>query len=228
MRVIIVGGGKVGARLAALLLQSGTAVRVVETARGECLTLRRQLQAEAVVEGNGTDPVVLETAGIRQADVVAAVTGADETNLVVASLARFEFNVRRVIARVNDPANAWMFTPRMGVSTYLDQADLLAHLIAEEMSLGEMMTLLKLRRGEYSLVEERVHSASAAADRAVGALALPRESVVVAVIRGGSLLIPRGDLLLQPGDEVLALVHAAEAGRLAALLGAPEIGPKEG
>ena len=90
---------------------------------------------------------MLEAAGIRQANVVAAVTGADETNLVVTSLARFEFDVPRTIARVNNPKNAWLFTPEMGVDVALNQADLMAHLIAEEMSLGDMMTLLKLRQG---------------------------------------------------------------------------------
>jgi trk system potassium uptake protein TrkA len=118
------------------------------------LRLQRKLPPESVAPGNGTDPLILESAGIRQADVVAAVTGDDETNLVVGSLARFEFGVQRVIARVNDPANAWIFTPKMGVDVSLNQTDLLAHLIAEEMSVGEMMTLLKLRKGEYSLVEE--------------------------------------------------------------------------
>ena len=96
---------------------------------------------------------VLEAEGIRQMDVVAAVSRADETNLVVTSLARFEFNVPRTIARVNNPKNVWLFTPEMGVDVALNQADLMAHLIAEEMSMGDMLTLLKLRKGQYSVVE---------------------------------------------------------------------------
>ncbi len=222
MYVLIIGGGKVGARLAALLLSGGNRVKVIEVRREELPALERDLPLDAVLRGNGTDPLVLETAGIRQANVVAAVTGTDETNLVAAGLARFEFGVPRVIARVNDPKNAWMFTPKMGVDVVLNQADLLAHLIAEEMSLGEMMTLLKLRKGEYSLVEEKVHPQSAAAGRAIRELPLPAESVVTAVIRKGTLLIPRGDLVLQPADEVLALVHSSEAEKLAAILGLGE------
>jgi len=222
MYVLIIGGGKVGARLAALLLSGGNRVKVIEVRREELPALERDLPLDAVLRGNGTDPLVLETAGIRQANVVAAVTGTDETNLVAAGLARFEFGVPRVIARVNDPKNAWMFTPKMGVDVVLNQADLLAHLIAEEMSLGEMMTLLKLRKGEYSLVEEKVHPQSAAAGRAIRELPLPAESVVTAVIRKGTLLIPRGDLVLQPADEVLALVHSSEAEKLAAILGPGE------
>ncbi len=89
--------------------------------------------------------------------MLAAVTGEDEANLVIATLARFEFNTPRVIARVNNPKNAWLFTGEMGVDVALNQAEIFAHLIAEEMSLGDMMTLLKLRKGEYSVVEEKVH-----------------------------------------------------------------------
>lgn len=222
MYVLIIGGGKVGARLAALLLGGGNRVKLIEAGREEMPFLERDLPLDTILRGNGTDPVVLETAGIRQANVVAAVTGTDETNLVAAGLARFEFGVPRVIARVNDPKNAWMFTPKMGVDVTLNQADLLAHLIAEEMSLGEMMTLLKLRKGEYSLVEEKVHPQSPTAGRAIRDLPLPAQSVITAVIRRGILLIPRGDLVLQPSDEVLALVHVSVAEKLAEILGPGE------
>ena len=219
MYVLIIGGGKVGMHLATLLLRGGERVKLIEQDREVIPILQRILPPDVVSSGNGTDPLVLESAGIRQANVVAAVTGDDETNLVVGSLARFEFGVQRVIARVNDPANAWIFTPKMGVDASLNQADLLAHLIAEEMSVGEMMTLLKLRKGEYSLVEEKVHPASTVTDKAIRDLSLPAESVITAVIRRGKLLIPRGDLVLQAGDEVLALVHSSKMSQLAVILG---------
>jgi trk system potassium uptake protein len=222
MYVIIVGGGKMGAYLATLLLSGGETVKVIEERREDIPALQRELPAGTIQHGSGADPLVLEAAGIRQANVVAAVTGMDETNLVVAGLARSEFGVPRVIARVNDPKNAWMFTPKMGVDVALNQADLLAHLIAEEMSVGEMMTLLKLRKGEYSLVEEKVHPLSKAAGKAIRDIDLPEESVVAAIIRRGKLLIPRGTIVLQPEDEVLAVVHSAEIAKLAAILGPAE------
>jgi trk system potassium uptake protein TrkA len=218
INILIIGGGKVGSHLATLLLAGQHRVRLIEHRPEVAARLLHDLPQEVVLSGNGTDPVLLETAGIRRCDVVAAVTGDDETNLVVTTLARFEFRAPRTIARVNNAKNAWMFTPVMGVDVAVNQADLMAHLIAEEMSLGDMMTLLKLRTGDYSLVEERVHSSAPAAGRAVRDLALPTECALAGIIRDGRLLIPHGDLVLQPSDEVLAVVHADQASQLASLL----------
>ncbi len=136
MYTIIVGGGQVGSRLASLLLTEKHQLRVIDIRRDRVSQLQQIVPAEMAILGSGADPNVLEAAGIQQADVVAAVTGSDETNLVVCSLARLEFHVPRIIARVNNPRNAWLYTPQMGVDAALNQADLLAHLIIEEMSLG--------------------------------------------------------------------------------------------
>jgi trk system potassium uptake protein TrkA len=151
MFVIIVGGGNIGSYLANLLIEDGHKIKVIEERRQLLEKLPKELPESAIVSGDGSSPVTLEKAGIREANVLAAVTGSDETNLVVTSLARFEFNVPRVIARVNNPKNAWLFNQEMGIDVALNQADILARLVAEEMSLGDMMTLLKLRKGEFSL-----------------------------------------------------------------------------
>lgn len=225
MYVIVVGGGKIGTRLAALLLAGGYRVKVIEVCREEIPRLRADLSQDVVMLGDGTAPEILEEADIRQADVVAAVTGADETNLVVLNLAKFEFGVQRTIGRVNNPKNAWIYSQEMGVDVGLNQADLMAHLIAEEMSLGDMMTLLKLRRGDYSLVEEKVDPSSAAAGKAVRDLDLPTDCVLAAVIRKGQLILPRGPTVVQAGDEVLAIVHSSCTSALAAILGPPSEGP---
>jgi len=127
--------------------------------------------------------------------------------------------VPRTIARVKDPKNGWIFTQALGVDVALNQANLMAHLIAEEMSLGNMMTLLKLSKGEFSLVEEKVHPAAAAAGKKVVELKFPSECILAGVIREGRLIIPHGDTVLQAGDEVLAVVHASQAAELASILG---------
>jgi len=219
MFVIIAGGGKTGSYLTELLLKEKHQVKVIEDRADVIERLKQELPPEAVIEGDGSSPSVLEAAGIAHANVLAAVTGEDEANLVIAILARFEFRVPRIIARVNNPKNAWMFTPEMGIDVALNQPDMMAHLIAEEMSLGDMMTLLKLRKGQYALVEEKVHPAALAVGKAIRELMLPPECVLAAVIRKGNLIIPRGDVVLQPADEVLAVVHSSQTAALASLLG---------
>lgn len=206
MFVIIVGGGKAGGYLAGQLIQAGHKVRLIEKREEVVERLVEDLPKETVMLGDGSSPSVLEAAGVAQGNVLAAVTGEDETNLVATTLARFEFNIPRTIARVNNPKNAWLFTEEMGVDVSLNQTDILSKLIAEEMSMGDMMTLLKLRRGEYSLVEEKLPPNSKALGIPLRDLPIPATCVIAAVIRKGHVLTPRGDMLFETGDEVLAVV----------------------
>lgn len=217
--VIVVGGGKVGRYLANLLQESGSAARVIEARPDRAAEL--QSAGLDVVEGSGTDADILERAGIRAASSLVAVTGADETNLAVSSLARYEFGVERVIARVVDPRNAWIYGPEMGVDAAVNQADILAHLALEELSLGEMRILLKLRRGQYELVEEEVQPRATVVGIAVNDLRLPDRCVLVGVIRSGELKAVGADTQLQPGDLVLAVVHTDQAATLSSMLSAP-------
>jgi trk system potassium uptake protein len=222
MYVIIVGGGNTGSHLAQILLSEGHTVRIIEERPALLEKLKTELPAEAVISGDGSAPSILEQAGVEKALVLAAVTGNDETNLVITSLARFEFNIPRIIARVNNPKNAWLFTAEMGVDVALNQADILAHLVAEEMSLGDMMTLLKLKRGEYSLVEEKVYPTAHACGKPIKDVKLPEECSIVAIIRNHQLIIPRGNTLFEAYDEVLALVHRKNLSEFALLLAPPE------
>jgi trk system potassium uptake protein TrkA len=123
---------------------------------------------------------------------------------------------------VNNPKNAWLFTEEMGVDVALNQTDILAKLIEEEMSLGDMMTLLKLRKGEYAIVEEKVHPLAVVVGRALKDIAVPSECVFVAVLRKGQLIVPHGETVLKPVDEVIALIHSAKSEELASLLGMPK------
>jgi trk system potassium uptake protein TrkA len=219
MNVIIVGGGKVGSHLAEILLQGGHEVKVVDD-RPEIIDwLHKELPEGCVVYGEMSSPATLEKAGIGSANVLAAVTDKDEANLVITTLAKFEFRVQRVISRVNNPKNGWLFTTEMGVDVAISQADMMARLIAEEMSLGDMMTLAKLRKGAYSLVEEKVHPDSDARDKAIRDLNLPTDCVLVAILRRGELILPHGNTVLQAADEVLAVSHQHTLAALASKLG---------
>lgn len=218
MKVLIIGGGKVGTYLAVHLLALNHEVVVIEQRREELERLERELGSDHVIFGNGTDPVVLESAGIRKMQVAAAVTGNDETNLVVTNLSRFEFNVPRTIARVNNPKNDWMFTEDMGVDVALNQADLMVHLILEEMSLGDMMTLLKLRRGKFSIVEEKLDPSSSSVGLRIDQIKLPVDCVILTVLRKDDIFVPQGSLVLQESDEIIALVHGEQLDQMERIL----------
>jgi trk system potassium uptake protein TrkA len=222
MFVIVVGGGNTGSQLAKFLLEAGHKVRVIEERPGILEKLDKELPADSIIDGDGSSPAVLEKAGIHQAQVLAAVTGSDETNLVITSLGKFEFNVQRVIARINNSKNAWLFTSDMGVDVSLNQAEILARLSAEEMSLGDMMTMLKIRRGQYSIVEEKIFAGARAVGMAIKDLPLPENCIISGILRDGKMVMPRGMTMLEAGDEVLAMVDDNARYVLAKLLGRPD------
>jgi trk system potassium uptake protein TrkA len=221
MYVLIVGGGNTGSHLARLLLDSGHKVKVIEQRPLPLDKLKTEIPPETIMIGDGSSPLTLEQAGIEMAHVLAAVTGSDDTNLVVTSLARFEFRVPRVIARINNPKNAWLFTPEMGVDVALNQADVLAHLIEEEMSLGDMMTIFKIRRGLYSVVEEKVPPGAKGIGVALKDMGLEEQCVIAAIIRDGKMTLPRGDSVFQAGDEIVAVASPEGATKLSVLLAHP-------
>lgn len=224
MFVMIVGGGRTGSHLASLLLMQGHEVRLVEHRPNILTTLHREIPTEVIFEGDGTDPDTLEAAGIKRAQVLAAVTADDADNLVVASLARHQYGVRRIIGRINNPKNAWLFSTDFGVDVAVNNADVMAKLIEEEMSIGDMMTMLKIRRGKYSLVEEKIAPGARAIGIAIKDLPMPDHCIISGILRHGEMVLPRGVTVLEEGDEVLALVDDTSREALAKLLGRPEDG----
>jgi trk system potassium uptake protein TrkA len=219
MYVVIAGGGRTGAQLAALLIEQQHQICLVENRAPVLRQLHRILPTEAILEGAPTDPLVLEHARVQEAQVLAACTASDADNLALCFYARSRFKVPRIIARVNNPNHAWLFSPLFHVDVALNQAEILASLIEEEMSLGDMMTLAKLRRGQYSLVEEKIPLGALAVGKAVRELSLPEDCVIAGIIRKGKLIIPRGITRFEVGDEVLAVVGPQAGEELAAMLG---------
>lgn len=220
MKVVIIGGGQVGAYIAALILKGNNTVKVIENRDHVLEKLKRELPQDVVISGSGTDPRILESVGIADADVVAAVTGSDETNLVASTIAKYEFGVPRVIARVNNPQNAWLFNAGMGVDVGLNQADLMAGLVVEEMKLKTMSTLLKIEKGGYSVVKFKVDEKSKAANKKVKDLGIPDRAVLIAISRNEEIIIPRGDITIVPQDSVMAFADENSKTSLNALFGA--------
>jgi trk/ktr system potassium uptake protein len=221
MFVLIAGGGRTGARLANLLLNEGYKVRMVENRTPLLARLHQELATEIIYEGNPIDPSILEQAGIREAHALAAVTSDDSSNLALCFLAKTVFDVPRTIARVNNPNNAWLFGPKFHVDVALNQADVLAHLIQEEMSVGDMMTLFQIRRGQYSVVEEKVAPGAKGIGIALKDMGLEQQCVIAAIIREGKMMLPRADTTFKEGDEVLAVASPDGAKKLSGLLAHP-------
>lgn len=221
MFVIIVGGGRTGSHLAQQLLDQKHEIRLIEHRPSILATLHRELPTEVIFEGDGTDPGTLEAAGIDRAQVLAAVTAEDSDNLVVAALGKLQYGVRRIIGRINNPRNAWLFTQEFGVDVALNNADVMTKLIEEEMSIGDMMTMLKVRRGHYSIVEEKIAPNAKAVGVAIKDLQLPEHCTISGILRHDEMILPRGITVLQEGDEIFALVDEAGRAALAKLLGEP-------
>jgi trk system potassium uptake protein TrkA len=208
MRVVIAGGGKVGTFIASELQAAGHDVLLVEE------NPDRVKQARAVNEPPGVNWLVadacevteLANAGVEKADVVAAVTGDDEDNLVISLLAKQEFAVPRVVARVNNPKNEWMFNEMWGVDVSVSTPHLLTALVEEAVSVGSLVRLLSFEGGRARLVEVTLAAGSPAVDKEIVQLGLPRDSTVVAILRQDHVVVPRGDTPLLEGDEVLVLV----------------------
>ena len=204
MLAVIVGGGRGGSYLAQDLQAQGYQVKVVDRRPDVVAKLRQEIEGE-VICGDGCNPQVLEQVGAAQAKLVVAMAHDDVDNLVICRLAKHQFHVPRVITRVNNPLNEWLYTKAWGVDVAISQVHLTAKVIEEEIGLGELVTLLKLNRGEAALVELRLPEGSPALGKAIRDLQLPADTVIVSIIRDGKLVIPRGDTSLQVGDEVLAV-----------------------
>lgn len=216
MRVLIVGGGLTGSELGRLLCQEGQDVTIIERRSENIARLQKDLPQIKIIEGDGCEPTVLERAGIRKVDVVAAVTGHDEDNLVICLLAKQEFRVRRTLGRVNNAKNEWLFTREMGVDVPVSGAHIMASLMREEMATLEMAVLLRLHQGDTVLVEDIITPNSPAIGQSVRELDLPPNAILVAIVRNDKIIIPRGNVTLHAGDHVLALTKSAERAKLAA------------
>ena len=206
MRVAIAGAGAVGRSIAAELVAGDHQVMLIERLESQYEPHTVE-QAEWVL-ADACELSSLEDAGLQLCDVVIAATGDDKVNLVVSLLAKTVFAVRRVVARVNDPANEWLFTEAWGVDVAVSTPRMLAAMVEEAVSVGDLVQLLTLRQGQANLVELTLPEDTPLAGRPVRDVKLPKDAALVVILRGGRVIVPQPDDPLEPGDELLFVASA--------------------
>jgi trk system potassium uptake protein len=222
VRVVISGAGAVGRHLAGDLAKRGHQVTLIEQNPDVLETAKEWAPDVDHQIGDACEPWVLEKVQMNTADVVVAATGDDEDNLVTSLLAKQEFGVPRVLARVNHPSNEWLFTEQWGVDAAVSPPHILTAMVEEEVTVGDLVRLLPLERGGISIVELTIPPDSPTAGRPLYELRLPPDAAIVAIIRDGHVVIPQPETVITDGDEVLALAMPdAEADVRETLVGEP-------
>ena len=217
MRVAIAGAGAVGRSIAAELLESEHQVMLIERELSHIEP--EAVEAAEWVHADACELASLEEAGLEDCDVVIAATGDDKVNLVVSLLAKTEFAVRRVVARVNDPRNEWLFDDNWGVDVAVSTPRLLAALVEEAVAVGDLVRLMTLRQGQANLVEVTLPAHTPLAGAPVRSIKMPVDSALVTILRGGRVIVPQADDSLEAGDELLFVATAAVEEEIRAALG---------
>lgn len=206
MRVAIAGAGAVGRSIAAELIEKHHEVMLIE--RDLSSIEPDTVESAEWVHADACELASLEEAGLQSCDVVIAATGDDKVNLVVSLLAKMEFAVRRVVARVNDPRNEWLFNETWGVDVSVSTPRMLAAVVEEAVSVGDLVRLMTLRQGQANLVEVTLPERTPLAGTPVRELRLPTDSALVVILRGGRVITPQPDDPLEALDELLLVATA--------------------
>jgi len=224
MRVVVAGAGNIGRHLATDLQERGHSVTVIE--QNPATVEKAKGDAPSGVEfilGDACEPWVLDRGDLRSCDVIVAATGDDEDNLVISLLSKQEYAVPAVVARVNHPKNEWLFNDQWGVDVAMSPPHVLTALVEEAVTVGDLVRLFKLERGQVTLVELTIDGSAPIVGRPLYELRLPPDSAIVAVIRQGHVVIPQPETQLVSGDEILAIATPEiEDDLRAAILAAPE------
>jgi trk system potassium uptake protein TrkA len=203
MYIIVVGGGKVGYYLTKTLVHEGYEVLLIEK-NPKKVAVYAERFGSVVLEGDGAELSTLEAAGAARADVVIAVTGEDEDNMVICQTAKRLFNVPRTIARVNNPKNEEIFK-KLGIDVTVSATNIILSIIEQEIPERSLVHLMTLKHAQLAIVEATVEQGSPAAGKRLADINFPPNVVVSAVLRDSTLLIPNGETVLRPKDEVIAL-----------------------
>jgi trk system potassium uptake protein TrkA len=221
MYVIIAGGGKVGWNLTRELLAKNHEVTLLEAGRDRYLTIEQELEHQ-VQYGDATELWVLERAGIQRADLVIAVTGDDEDNMLICQMAKEKYLCERIIARVNNPRNREWFE-LLGIQPTVSATDLILRLIEHEVPSYGLVHLLDLRDERLEIIEVEVAPGSPAAGLAVSEVPLPEGVLIISILRDGAGFVPKGETLINAGDEVLLVLDPGLEDSITKQFAAPDI-----
>jgi trk system potassium uptake protein TrkA len=213
MFVVVVGGGKVGSHLSKTLAGDGHKVTLVEEDVDRCEALAERLPGVTIVCGDGDEPYILDEANVRNADAVVAATGHDEDNLVVCLLGKIEYDVPLTVARINNPANDWLFGDAFGVDVKVSNTEIMTEVL-KSVSVGDIVTRLRLRAENLVIDEFIVPDNSPAAGKTIAELQLPACTQIVAIISAGRVVVPNGATRLEVGDELLVVAQCEEESQL--------------
>jgi trk system potassium uptake protein len=216
MYIVVIGVGKIGYFLAKRLYSGKHSISVVDKDKFTCEEIAKELEI-LVINGDGCDPNILEEAGVERADVLAAVTGSDEDNLIICQLAKEKFNVRRTLARVNNPDNERIFS-ELGVDVPVDSTKIIAKIIEEEVSFSDFVNLMSFKRGKLTIVRVDLPTDSPVINKEIKDIQLPADSVLVSIVRGEEVIVPKGNTMLKPGDDIIALTLIGNESQLLNLL----------
>ena len=216
MYIIVAGAGKVGYFLAKRLCTNKHTVSIVERDKAICEEIAKELEA-LVINGDGCDPRILEEAGIARADVVAAVTGDDEDNLIICQLAKERFAIQRTVGRVNNPDNEHTFS-ELGIDVPVDSTKIIAKIIEEEVSFSDFVNLMSFKRGKLAIVRLDLPEDSPVINQQIQDIQLPPDSVFVSIVRQDEVIVPKGNTVLKPGDDIIALTLVGNEPQLLNLL----------
>jgi len=216
MYIVIVGAGKVGYFLAKRLCHNKHTISIIEKDRAICEEAAKELEA-LVINGDGCEPRILQEAGIERANVLAAVTGEDEDNLIICQLAKERFGIHRTVGRVNNPDNEHTFA-ELGIDIPVDSTKIIAKIIEEEVSFSDFVNLMSFKRGKLAIVRVDLPEDSPVINKEVKDIQLPPDSVLVSILRGEEVIVPKGNTVFKIGDDVIALTLVGNEPQLLNLL----------
>lgn len=218
MRIVIVGGGKLGHQIASTMLEKKYDVRLIEKDKAKCMRLANELDAE-VICGDGTEIEVLDKAGTKNVDCFITVTGSDQDNLVASQLAKREFKAGRVIARANDPRNLEALRT-LGADIAVSSTEIITKLIEQEVNSAGMHLLATLNKGKAAICSIELSPDTALDGRMLKDIILPKGSLIISLLRGDDMMIPDGLSVVRAGDELVAVCKSDSQGLLLKRLGA--------